>query len=164
MDPPPPRPAAVPLSHARTPHDEDTACWERTRRRSRGVLSTRRERGCRGRRHRTMARSEVPEDRACSTPRWPARAKTALPGRSRAVRSCGRIGRKCTTRTPSVPNRTSPSPRGYGERVPGAHVAAMGASFGDRVGGLGAGAGGVWGRVVGLSARRPRRVVRGQAT
>jgi len=31
-----------------------------------------------------------------------------------AVRSCGRIGRKCTTRTPSVPDRTSPSPRGYG--------------------------------------------------
>ena len=73
--------------------------------------TTRRERGCRGRHHRTMAKSEVPEDRA-RTPRWPARAKTALPGRSRAVRSCGRIGRKCTTRTPSVPDRTSPSPRG----------------------------------------------------
>ena len=76
--------------------------------------TTRRERGCRGRHHRTMARSEVPEDRAM-TPRWPARAKTVLPGRSRAVRSCGRIGRNCTTRTPSVPDRTSPIPRGYGE-------------------------------------------------
>ena len=31
----------------------------------------RRERGCRGRRHRTMAKSEVPEDCA-RTPRWPA--------------------------------------------------------------------------------------------
>ena len=117
------------LSPTLGPHDEDTACCERTRRRRAaswtdvwGVKiteldaekTTRREQGCRGRRHRTMARSEVPEDRA-RTPRWPARAKTALPGRSRAVRSCGRIGRKCTTRTPSVTGRTFPSPRGYGE-------------------------------------------------
>ena len=56
-----------------------------------------------------------------------------------------------------------PEPTGLW-RVPGAHVAAMGASFGDRVGGLGAGAGGVWGRVVGLSARTQTRVVRGLAT
>ena len=67
----------------------------------------------RGRCPRTVARSQIPED-PTRTQRWPARAKTALPGRSRAVRS-GRIGRKCTTRTPSVPDRTSPSPRGYGE-------------------------------------------------
>jgi len=117
------------LSPTLGPHDEDTACCERTRRRRAaswyrclGVKygtraagkTTRRERGCRGRHHRIMARSEVPEDRAM-TPRWPARAKTVLPGRSRAVRSCGRIGRNCTTRTPSVPDRTSPIPRGYGE-------------------------------------------------
>ena len=104
------------------------------RRRSRGVLvteglktnetavdvvrprgETTREPGGWGRCPATRARRRAHEDCA-RPPRWSATAETVLPGRSRRVRRCGRIGRNCTTRRPSVPGSTSPSPPCHGER------------------------------------------------
>ena len=76
---------------------------------------TRREPGGWGRCPATRARRRAHEDCA-RPPRWSATAETVLPGRSRRVRRCGRIGRNCTTRRPSVPGSTSPSPPCHGER------------------------------------------------
>ena len=131
----PPRRDRLPcLSPTLGPHDEDTACLEKMRRRSRGVLvteglktnetavdvvrprgETTREPGGWGRCPATRARRRAHEDCA-RPPRWSATAETVLPGRSRRVRRCGRIGRNCTTRRPSVPGSTSPSPPCHGER------------------------------------------------
>ena len=76
---------------------------------------TTREPGGWGRCPATRARRRAHEDCA-RPPRWSATAETVLPGRSRRVRRCGRIGRNCTTRRPSVPGSTSPSPPCHGER------------------------------------------------
>ena len=95
------------LSPTLGPHDEDTACWERTRRRSRGVLvpmfggknnGTRfAEKATRppmcaprgqGRCPRTVARSQVPEDYTKS-PRRRARSKIVLARRGRLVSRSG---------------------------------------------------------------------------
>ena len=130
----PPRPAC--LSPTLGPHAEDTGEGRRgnMRRCSRGVLvteglktnetrvdvvrprgETTREPGGWGRCPATRARRRAHEDCA-RPPRWSATAETVLPGRSRRVRRCGRIGRNCTTRRPSVPGSTSPSPPCHGER------------------------------------------------
>ena len=135
--PSPPKPAAV---HYFSPTlgttDEDPACLPSGRGAvARGVLAhrgvkttelglipitkaheayTRREPRGWGRCPASLSRRRADEDRA-RPPRWRARAETVLPGRSGRVRSCGRIGKKWTTRMPSLPGGNPRGPLDRGE-------------------------------------------------
>ena len=97
----------------------EASCWQLLERDNLLIFRTSaratRDPGGWGRRHTPLTRHPTPEDRA-RTQRWRTRAESALHRRSPLLWPFGRIGRKFTTRQPSVPDSTSRHPPDRGER------------------------------------------------